>query len=106
MISHGAAVVPFPTSRNPPKGTSKMSSSKSDASSPDNSPFIGELSSRRQQSTIRYMFALYSSSGKRALPFHSGMPNPMLFPFRKAEFELETGHTIDIEVGLSAVVMD
>ncbi len=63
--------------------------------------FVGQLSSNRQQSMTRYMAALYYRGGGAALPLHSGMPNPGCFPFRRAEFELDTGHKIRLEVCFS-----
>ncbi len=82
------------------KNTVRKMPGKSETLSPDtlSSDFVGELSSRRQHSVTRFMSALYARGGERAIPLHSGVPNPRLFPFREAGFTLAEGRTISIEV--------
>ncbi len=60
--------------------------------------FIGDLSSRRQQSITRMLGRVYYSGPRDVIPLFSGMPNPAMFPFAEAKFEMADGARIELKV--------
>ena len=55
----------------------------------DYDKFLSAVSANRYNNPIRHLVKLLDSAGPEMIPLSAGLPNPELFPFKKATFETQ-----------------